>query len=47
MNTILARVKQQHPEALIGSQVAIVPLLEHAVGRNMGLALLVLWATES
>ena len=44
MNLIQARIQQQHPEALVGSQVAVVPLLEQTVGRNLRLALMVLWA---
>ena len=43
MNSIQARIEQQHPSDLIGSQVAIVPLLEQTLGRNLRLALLILW----
>jgi putative ABC transport system permease protein len=43
MNTIQARLKQAHPGETIGSEVAVVPLIEQAVGRNMHTALLVLW----
>jgi putative ABC transport system permease protein len=43
MNTIQARIEEQHAEDLIGSQVVVVPLLEQTIGRNMGLALLILW----
>jgi predicted permease len=43
MNTIQARIEQQYREALIGSQVAIVPLLEQTLGRNLRWALLILW----
>jgi len=43
MNAIQARLEQQYPDVLIGSQVAIVPLLEQTLGRNLRPALLVLW----
>jgi putative ABC transport system permease protein len=43
LNTIQASLAQQNPEALIGSQVAIIPLLEQTLGRNLRLALLLLW----
>lgn len=43
MNTIQARIEEQHPDDLLGSQVAVVPLLEQTVGRNLGSALLILW----
>src|SRR5215510_10192247 len=43
MNVIQARIEQQHPQALIGSQVAIIPLLEQTLGRNLRSALLILW----
>ena len=44
MNTIQRRLEQQYREAFIGSEVAIVPLLEQTVGRTARRALLVLWA---
>jgi predicted permease len=43
MDTIQARIARQYPDAAIGSQVAIVPLLDQMVGRNMRSALLFLW----
>ncbi len=43
MNAIQSRLKQAHPGEIIGSEVAIVPLVEQAVGRNFRTALLVLW----
>ncbi len=43
MNAIQARIGQEHPNDLIGSQVAVVPLLEQTLGRNLRLALGVLW----
>jgi predicted permease len=43
MSAIQARIERQYPDALVGSQVAVVPLLEQTVGRNMRLALMVLW----
>lgn len=43
LNLIQANIAQKNPEALIGSQVAIIPLLEQTLGRNLRLALLLLW----
>ena len=43
LNVIQARIEQQHPQALIGSQVAVIPLLEQTLGRNLRSALLILW----
>src|SRR2546427_150815 len=43
MNTIQARLEQQYREAFIGSEVAVIPLLEQTVGRTARRALLVLW----
>ncbi|MCW5558262.1 MAG: ABC transporter permease, partial [Verrucomicrobiae bacterium] len=43
MNAIQARLKQAYPEAIIGSEVAIVPLVQQAVDRNFHTALWVLW----
>jgi predicted permease len=43
MNLIQARIEEQFPNLNIGSQVAIVPLLEHTVSRNLQTALWVLW----
>ncbi|HEY3138919.1 MAG TPA: ABC transporter permease [Blastocatellia bacterium] len=43
MNAIQARIEAQHGEALVGSQVAVIPLLEQTLGRNLRLALLILW----
>ena len=44
LNTIQARLKQVHPEETIGSEVAVVPLLDQALGRNLRTALMVLWS---
>ena len=44
MNAIQARIAQDHPNDLIGSQVAVVPLLDQTLGRNLRSALLILWA---
>jgi putative ABC transport system permease protein len=44
LNSIQSRLKQAHPADLIGSGVAIVPLVQQAVGRNFRTALLVLWS---
>src|SRR5579863_4846693 len=43
MDTIQSRVEHAHPEAVIGSRVAVVPLLEQTVGHNMRPALVLLW----
>src|SRR5438132_10659635 len=43
LTTIQASLAQQNPEALIGSQVTIIPLLEQTLGRNLRSALLLLW----
>ncbi|MBI4661085.1 MAG: ABC transporter permease, partial [Verrucomicrobia bacterium] len=43
MNAIQARLKQAYPNESIGSEVAVVPLLHQALGRNLRTALLVLW----
>ena len=43
MNTIQARIAREHPGAGIGSEVSVVPLLRQTVGRNIRVALLVLW----
>ena len=43
LSGIQARLKQAHPEETIGSEVAVVPLLHQALGRNLRTALLVLW----
>lgn len=43
LNTIQANLAQQDPDSLIGSQVDIIPLLEQTLGRNVRLALLMLW----
>ncbi len=44
MNAIQARIYAQFASHNVGSQVAIVPLLEQTVGRNLQTALWVLWA---
>jgi putative ABC transport system permease protein len=43
LSTIQASLAQQMPEALIGSQVLVIPLLEQTLGRNLRVALLLLW----
>ncbi len=43
LNTIQARIKQAHPEAVISDEVAVVPLLDQALGPNLKSGLLVLW----
>jgi putative ABC transport system permease protein len=43
MNTIQARIAAQQPNELLSSQVAIIPLLEQTLGRNLRAALLILW----
>ncbi|MEK7833820.1 MAG: ABC transporter permease, partial [Acidobacteriota bacterium] len=43
LNVIQASLAQQNPEALIGSQVEIIPLLDQTLGRNLRPALLLLW----
>jgi putative ABC transport system permease protein len=43
MNTIQQRIEEQYPEVIVGSQVAVVPLLEQTLGTKLRLALLVLW----
>jgi putative ABC transport system permease protein len=45
MNEIQARIARDHPHDLVGSQVAVVPLLEQTLGRSLRPALLVLWAS--
>ncbi|MEP7340699.1 MAG: ABC transporter permease, partial [Acidobacteriota bacterium] len=43
MNTIQGRIAAQLPDELLSSQVAIIPLLEQTLGRNLRSALLILW----
>jgi putative ABC transport system permease protein len=43
MNVIQARLQQAHPGETIGSEVAVIPMLQQAVGRDLRTALLVLW----
>jgi len=43
MNTIQARIEAQFPNLNLGSQVAVVPLLEQTVGRKLQTALWILW----
>jgi predicted permease len=43
LNTIQARLAAQQPQELLSSQVAIIRLLEQTLGRNLRLALLILW----
>ncbi|MGO9272228.1 MAG: ABC transporter permease [Terriglobia bacterium] len=44
MSSIQARIAQDHPNDLIGSQVAVVPLLDQTLGQALRPALLILWA---
>ena len=44
MNSIQSRLAQDHPNDLIGSQVAVAPMLEQTLGRSLRPALLILWA---
>jgi putative ABC transport system permease protein len=44
LNAIQARLRQAYPGETIGSEVAVVPLLHQAVGRNLRTALMVLWS---
>lgn len=43
MNAIQARLSLVHAGETIGSEVAVVPLLDQSLGRNLRTALLVLW----
>jgi putative ABC transport system permease protein len=43
LTVIQQRLHQMYPQEAIGSEVAVVPLLEQALGRNLRKALLVLW----
>jgi putative ABC transport system permease protein len=43
MNAIQARIEAEHPGLVMGSEVAVVPLLEQTVGPKLRAALLVLW----
>jgi predicted permease len=43
MNLIQGRIEEQFASLNLGSQVAIVPLLEHTVGRNLQTGLWILW----
>ena len=43
MNIIQARIEAQFPNLNLGSQVAVVPLLEQTVGRKLQTALWILW----
>jgi putative ABC transport system permease protein len=45
MNAIQERIAQDHPNDFVGSQVAVVPLLDQALGRALRPALLILWAS--
>jgi len=47
MNRIQRRLQQAYPGETIGSEVALVPLLEQALGRNLRIALLMLWGAVS
>jgi len=43
LSAIQARLKEAYPGQAIGSEVAVVPLLQQALGRNLRTALIVLW----
>jgi putative ABC transport system permease protein len=43
LSAIQARIKRAYPGETIGSEVAVVPLLQQALGRNLQTALMVLW----
>ena len=43
LSAIQSRIQQTHPGEIVSSDVAVVPLLDHALGQNMRRALLVLW----
>ena len=43
LSTLQASLAQQFPESLSGSQAVVIPLLEQTLGRNLRLALLLLW----
>src|SRR5439155_1631177 len=43
LNAIQTRLRQAYPGETIGSEVAAVPLLQQALGRNLHTALWVLW----
>ena len=43
MNTIQGRIASTQPEVLIGSHVAIIPLLEQTVGARVSAVLMLLW----
>ena len=47
MNGIQARMAQQHPNDLIGSEIALVPLLDQVLGPGLRPALFLLWAAVS
>ncbi|HKS37678.1 MAG TPA: ABC transporter permease [Verrucomicrobiae bacterium] len=44
MSAIQARLRQAYPGETIGNEVAVVPLLHQALGRNLRTALMVLWS---
>jgi len=43
MDAIQARIAREHPDAVIGTHVAVVPLLEQTLGARVRPALLTLW----
>jgi putative ABC transport system permease protein len=47
MNAIQNRLQHSYPGETIGSEVALVPLVQQALGRNLRTALLVLWGAVS
>jgi len=43
LSTIQAGLKRDYPGETIGSEVAVIPLVEQALGRNLHTGLLILW----
>ncbi|HEY7547849.1 MAG TPA: ABC transporter permease, partial [Blastocatellia bacterium] len=43
LSAIQSGIARQHPEAVISSRVVVMPLLEQTLGRNLRLALMILW----
>jgi predicted permease len=43
MSAIQARIAHAHPNDLIGTEVAVVPLLDQTIGQTMRATLLILW----
>jgi putative ABC transport system permease protein len=43
MSAIQSRIAQDHPNDLIGTEVAVVPLLDQTIGQSLRATLLILW----